>query len=124
MKRIAFLFLVLMLISISKVAAQEVEIGSISHIPEWDRMKVVNSESITNDSDFQFEFQDPCVVHRTGKLKVKEKTESDLLVEYMIEGKNYLGSCPSGALFNITEEKFRAMNKRYHETRDRLDLLW
>lgn len=124
MKRITFLFLVLILVSTSEVAAQEVEIGSILHILERDRMKVVNPESITNDSDFQFEFQDPCVVHRTGKLKVKEKAESDLLVEYMIEGKNYLGSCPSGALFNITEEKFRAMDRRYYETRDRLDLLW
>lgn len=124
MKRIVLVFSVLIFILIFKVSAQKVEIGSISYVPEWDQMKVVNSEGITNDGNFHFEFQDPCVIHRTAKLKVKDKLESKLLVEYLIEGKNYLGSCPSGALFYVTEEKFKAMNKRYYKTRNRIDILW
>lgn len=124
MKRTALLFSVFIFILVFEIFAQQVEVGSISHVPEWDQMKVVNPEGVTNDSDFHFEFQDPCVIHRTAKIKVKSKTNPKLLVEYLVEGKNYLGSCPSGSLFYITEERFKAMNKRYYETRDRLDLLW
>lgn len=125
MNRIVILLTVfLTLILTFNVSAQVVEVGSVAQIPEWDQMKVVNSQVLKNDSDLSFSTQDPCVVHRTGKLTVKKKDEHKLLVEYSIEGKNYLGSCPSGVLFSVTEEKFRALNKRYYETRNRLDILW
>lgn len=124
MKRIILLTSILLLIFTFKSKSQEVEVGSISYIPEWDQMKIVNPDGITNDSDLHFEYQNHCVVHRTGFLKVKKKEASNLLVEYFIEGKNYLGSCPSGSLFYVTEEKFKALNKKYYDTRDRLDILW
>ena len=86
--------------------------GDQATIAVWEVVGVQNTAPIKGGNG-SFGYNDPCTVQPGAQVEAVGLDGYSILVRYSINGTQYGSSCPSGALFFTTVDKFTQMTAEY-----------